>query len=71
MEKTFRQKMQRLALIPAAIAATIASTPALAALDTAVETELTTAKTDVLALGALVFGIAVGIVLYKWFKRAL
>lgn len=42
-----------------------------AALDTAVATELASAKTDVLAIGALVFGIAVGIVLYKWFKRAL
>lgn len=42
-----------------------------AALDTATETELTTAKTDVLAVGALVFSIAIGIVLYKWFKRAL
>lgn len=42
-----------------------------AALDTTVATELATAKVDVLAIGALVFAIAVGIVLYKWFKRAL
>lgn len=42
-----------------------------AALDTAVATELATAKTDILEIGAIVFGIAVAIVLYKWFKRAL
>jgi hypothetical protein len=42
-----------------------------AALDTAVSTELSNANTDVKAIGALVFGIAVAIVLYKWFKRAL
>lgn len=65
-----KQTLQRLALIPAA-AASMLSTAAHAALDTAVQTELTNAKTDVLAIGALVFGIAVGIVLYKWFKRAL
>ena len=54
-----------------ATAATLGSSLALAALDTATSTELTTAKTDVLAVGALVFSIAIGIVLYKWFKRAL
>lgn len=42
-----------------------------AALDTAVATELATAKTDILEIGGIVFGIAVAIVLYKWFKRAL
>lgn len=42
-----------------------------AALDAAVTTELTTAKADILAIGALVFAVAVGIVLFKWFKRAL
>jgi len=46
-------------------------TSAHAALDTAVATELATAKTDILEIGAIVFGIAVAIVLYKWFKRAL
>jgi hypothetical protein len=60
-----------------AIAATIALLSAMfaplaqAALDTAVEAELTSAKADVLLIGGLVFSIAVGIVLYKWFKRAL
>lgn len=42
-----------------------------AALDTVVSTELATAKTDIITLGGIVFGIAVAIVLYKWFKRAL
>jgi hypothetical protein len=65
-----RQTMRRLALIPAAVVSSL-GTAAHAALDTAVSTELSTAKTDVLAIGALVFGIALGIVLYKWFKRAL
>lgn len=59
----------RLASVPAFVFAT--TVPAFAALDTAVATELSTAKADVLAIGALVFAIAVGIVLYKWFKRAL
>lgn len=49
----------------------MAMTQAHAALDTAVATELATAKTDILEIGAIVFGIAVAIVLYKWFKRAL
>lgn len=65
-----RQTLRRLALIPAAVAASL-GTAAHAALDTTVTTELATAKTDVLALGALVFAIAVGIVLFKWFRRAL
>lgn len=65
-----RQTLRRLALIPAALSASLGSV-AHAALDTAVQTELTNAKTDVLAIGALVFAIAVGIVLFKWFKRAL
>lgn len=42
-----------------------------AAIDAAVTTELAAAKTDVLTIGGIVFGIAVAIVLYKWFKRAL
>ncbi|MDP2818316.1 MAG: major capsid protein [Polaromonas sp.] len=42
-----------------------------AALDTAVTTELTTARADIITIGGIVFGIAVAIVLYKWFKRAL
>ena len=61
--------LQRLALIPAAVMASAG--PAFAAIDAAVSTELAAAKVDALALGALDFGIAIGIVLYKWFKRAL
>lgn len=33
--------------------------------------EIGTAKTSVLAVGAAVFGVAVGIKLYKWIRRAL
>ena len=57
----------------AAVAAVVATATAAAnaALDTAVTTEISTAKADVITLGGLVFGIAVAIVLYKWFKRAL
>jgi hypothetical protein len=65
-----RQTLRRLALVPAAVMASI-SPMAFAAIDSSVTSELATAKTDVLALGALVFAIAIGIVLYKWFKRAL
>lgn len=45
--------------------------PAMAAIDPAVSTELASAKTDVLLIGGLVFGIAIAVALYKWFKRAL
>lgn len=44
---------------------------ALAAVPTEVTTELTAAKTDVMTIGAAVFAIAVGIVLFKWFRRSL
>lgn len=54
-----------------ALCTTVAASPVFAALDTGTSTELTTAKTDVLAVGALVFAIAIGIVTFKWFKRAL
>jgi len=43
----------------------------MAALDTSVTTAIGDAKTDVLALGALVFGIAVAVKIYKWLRRAL
>ena len=42
-----------------------------AALDTAVTTAIDGANDDVVALGALVFGIAVSVKLYKWLRRAL
>jgi hypothetical protein len=42
-----------------------------AAVPADVQTELSTAKADVLTIGALVFAIAVAIVLFKWFKRSL
>ena len=60
-----------------AVLATIAAgslalfnTAAQAALDAAVTTEIATAKTDVLALGALVFGVVIAVAVYKWFRRA-
>jgi len=59
--------LQRAAVVAAMVGAGAAN----AALDAAVTTELATSKTDVLALGALVFAIAVGIKLYKWLRRAL
>jgi len=49
----------------------LAGTSAFAAVPEAVTTEITGAKTDVMAVGALVFAVAVGIVVFKWFKRAL
>lgn len=44
---------------------------AMAEVPAAVTTELGTAKTDVMAVGALVFAVAVGVVIFKWFRRAL
>lgn len=38
---------------------------------TAALAEIADAKTAVLAIGAAVFGVAVGIKLYKWIRRAL
>lgn len=64
-------KAKAMLLAFTAVLASMFAPLAQAALDTATSTELTTAKTDVLAVGALVFSIAIGIVLYKWFKRAL
>lgn len=64
-----KQTRARLALIPAALMASMGS--AFAAVPADVTTELTTAKTDVMAVGALVFAIAIGIILFKWFRRAL
>lgn len=57
----------------AAVGAVVAlgAAAANAALDTAVSTEIATAKTDIVTLGGLVFGVFVAIALYKWFKRAL
>jgi len=74
MNKVFRLVPRRAASRVAAIvagASALLGSAAHAALDAGVTTEITTAGTDVRALGVLVFGIAVGIVLYKWFKRAL
>lgn len=52
-----------------AVAATsLMAVPAFAAIDT---TELTTAKTDALAVCALVFGIIIAIAAYKYVRRAL
>jgi hypothetical protein len=36
-----------------------------------VSSTISGAKTDVMAVGALVFAVAVAIVLFKWFRRAL
>lgn len=47
------------------------SNVAVAAVDAAVTTELSTAKTDVMTVGAAVFAIAIAIVIFKWFRRAL
>jgi hypothetical protein len=64
-----RETLRRLALIPAAVAASTGGV-AHAALDAAVTTAMTDANTDVKALAALVFGIVIVIAVYKWFRRA-
>lgn len=51
--------------------ALVAAGNAMAAVPEGVTTELTTAKTDVGTIGVAVFAIAVAIVIFKWFKRAL
>jgi hypothetical protein len=65
-------KQMKLALFAmfAALAA-LAAPVAQAAVDAGVTTALSDAKTDVGVIGLAVFVIAVAIVLYKWFKRAL
>jgi len=69
MKMNRKQLALRLAAIPAFVAATAGN--ALAAVPSEVTTELTAAKTDVMTIGAAVFAIAVGIVLFKWFRRSL
>lgn len=52
------------------ILAVVAAAPMLA--NAAVDTsDITGALTDIAAVGAAVFGIAVGVKLYKWVRRAL
>lgn len=55
----------------AVLALATAAGSAMAAVPEAVSTELGTAKTDVMTVGALVFAVAVGVVIFKWFRRAL
>jgi len=62
-----RTTLRRLALVPAFMLATGAQ----AALDAGVTLALSDAKTDVGVVGLAVFVIAIAIVLFKWFKRAL
>lgn len=69
MKLLYSQKIARLSVLGAAALA--ATAPAFAALDTAVTTAINDAKTDVLAIGALVFGVVIAIAVYKWFRRAL
>lgn len=64
-----KQLALRLAAVPAFVAATAGK--ALAAVPEGVTTELSTAKTDVGTIGVAVFGIAVAIIIFKWFRRAL
>lgn len=59
------QKLRNLFLVGAA---SLASVPAFAAVDTA---ELTSAKADAIAVCVIVFGILVAIAAYKYVKRAL
>lgn len=64
----YRNIRTAVAVVPASLLAL--SQNAMAALPTGVSTEIAGAKTDVLELGALVFGITIAVALYKWFKRA-
>lgn len=72
-----KQKLARLAhlanrrAIAAGTSLMVLGGKALAEVPTSVTTELTGAKTDVGTIGAAVFAIAVAIVLFKWFRRAL
>jgi hypothetical protein len=59
------QKLRNLFLVSAA---SLASVPAFAAVDT---TELDSAKADATAVCVIVFGILVAIAAYKYVKRAL
>lgn len=65
-------KQMKLAVLAMfAFLAALAAPMAQAAVDAGVTTALSDAKTDVAIIGLAVFVIAVAIVLYKWFKRAL
>ncbi|TFY99003.1 major capsid protein [Ramlibacter humi] len=70
MLKTFRDRA--MAMFAALFVFAFASPAAMAAIDTtATVGELNDVKTAVSAVGIAVLSIAVGIMLYKWVKRAL
>lgn len=56
--------------VVAAVAA-LAVGVAQAALDTATQTKMTDAETNTALIAAAAFSIALGIVVFKWFRRAL
>lgn len=60
---------QRLALIPSAVMATVAT--AHAALPEGVTTAVTTAKTDIGEAGALGIGVFLAIMLFVWLRRVM
>jgi hypothetical protein len=65
-------KNKSLALTGAAMTALVASPFASAAIDiTDATASIAEAETAVLAIGALVFGLAVAIKVYKWVRRGL
>ncbi len=65
--------LSKMKMLVPALLVSLAAAPSMvmAAVPVAVSTELTEAKADVLVIGGLVFVVAIGIVLFKWFKRAL
>lgn len=68
MRKLFNQQRRATAARLALMAVAVATTNAHAAVDT---TAITSALTDIAAVGTVVFGVYVAIKLTKWVRRAL
>lgn len=73
MRKHLQNQLSRINAARAGVgsALLVAGAEVFAAVPESVSTELTTAKADVMTIGGLVFAIAIGVVLFKWFKRSL
>lgn len=73
MRKYLQLQLDRINAARATVGASLLAFGAqvFAAVPEAVSAELTTAKADVMTIGGLVFAIAIGVVLFKWFKRSL
>ena len=63
------EKLGKVALVSAGTALTLFSGSLLAALPASVTTDLAEAKTDIIAVGAIVIGLAVAVAAIFWVKK--